>query len=212
MMKNISVVLFYLLLSGFILQETQAQDICWKKHDPQNCTYSIITDFGISRRLTPIVESEDYYNPTDLGVNLDFNVGAIYHLNDKIGLGGYAFLDLDQLGSNTKYGIRPRLSYYPNNIIELNVSPGFIVSTPRYYSTYKPFGLSIEGGVNLKNYVGIYSRVDFLRRTDDLHETSVNLGIKGAGIVGAVGAGGVVVLGTAIAALTILALFAIFAG
>ena len=210
-MKNKSFVL-YLLLSAFILQETQAQEICWKKHDPKNCEYSIITDFGISRRLTPIVESEDYYQGIDRGVNLDFNVGAVYHLNKQMGLGAYAFLDLDQLGANTKYGIRPRISYYPNDIIELNLSPGFIVSSSRYLTAYKPFGLSIEGGVNLKNHVGLYSRVDFLRRTDDLRETSVNLGIKGAGIVGAIGAGGVVVLGTAVAAIVLLTLFSILVG
>lgn len=188
-----------------------SQNICWKDLDPKNCQYSLITEFGITGRLNkvaPYSEQYDYLNNRP-GFTVDLNVGANYHLNEKIALGAYGFVDI---GTRSTYGLRSRLSYFPTDKIVLDISPGVIFPSSNYSYVGTKGGFSVEGGVNLKNYVGLYTRLDHVRRRDNTNDTAVNLGIKAGGVVGTVAAGGAAVGTVVIGGLVLLLIFAAFGG
>jgi hypothetical protein len=191
----------------FMAESLQAQ-LCWVKFDPENCQYRVITEFGLSKRLNPLVGGS---SNDGTQINIDMNLGLDYKVRDKMGLGGVLFADFDQLASHTRYGIRPRVSYFPNNKWDLNFSPG-VIFTSAHSSVYQSSGISLETGATYKNYVGLYSRIDFLNRTDGQAETSFNLGIKTAGPAGLVSSGGCIVIGGVAVGLLVLLIVGILGG
>lgn len=211
-MKKSITYLFSSITLLFVLSDLSAQ-ICWSKYDPQNCKYNVITEFGISKRVNPLVstryESQDIKNTN---INIDLNLGMNTKFHEDFAAGGMLFLNFDQLFENPKYGLRGRLSYYPNELLELNFSPGLILMTGDADSYENFGGVSLEGGVNIKNYVGIYSRVDMLNRKDYKSETSFNIGIKTSGPAGLASTGGCVLIGGAAVAVVVVVILAALGG
>lgn len=191
-MNKITLSIIATLLLILMMAESLQSQVCWKTFDPENCQYRVITEFGISKRVNPLLY--EYNSGNGTGINIDLNFGMDYKVREKIGLGGVVFADFDQLFSISLYGIRPRISYFPNNNWDLNFSTGMIFATNNY--NYQSGGIRVETGATYKNFVGLYSRVDFFDLAYGQRETFFNLGLKTAGPTGLLSAGGCVVLGS----------------
>lgn len=200
-------------LTFLILSESLTAQVCWMKFNPENCKYRLITEFGISKRLNDLMPNSDpnNYRSESTSINVDLNFGMDVKIREKIAIGGVLFADYDQFFRTPRYGIRPRISYFPNNHLDLNFSPGFILGSGNSLE-YSSGGISLEAGVNYKNYVGLFSRLDFPHRIDSQQETSFNIGIKAAGPAGLVSTGGCILVGGAASVLLIVLLIAAIGG
>ena len=154
--------------------------ICWKEYDPEYCGYSLITEYGISTSVYP-----------DFRLYEDYTLGIKKHINSRFAVGPTLLIKSGFFSKNY-FGLGGRFSYHPDRTLyEINMSPNLFL---RNRSNHLGFGAGIEVGLNYKNYLGVYSRLDYLGDQNATEELHINLGIKTGGLYGPIAAGGGIVI------------------
>lgn len=170
-------ILISILISLICGDELKSQ-MCWFKGEPDSCLYSLVTEFGVSRRLSKSIVKEGT-NYADV----DVNVGLLRHVSDKMALGTHFFFNwmLRDRGEYIQMGVRPRFSFFINRGTELNFAPGIILYNSLEREQKDVSGYSIESGITMSNQFGVFTRLDFINRINKSTSTVFNLGIKAKG-------------------------------
>ncbi len=164
----------------FFISSNSYSQFCWYKYSKENCKLFLVTEFTVSK---PIGLSDGIHRKFDHSSN----IGLMYDLNDKIGVGAHFFLNVFRNGGwHTQHGIRPRISIYPHSDWQVDISPGLILSDSSYPDGFA--GYCLETNVNYKDHIGISFRLDKLEPNpfDGKEDVVLSIGIQTDGIKGAI--------------------------
>ncbi len=175
---------FYLCVLSFLILfftyslQLSAQ-ISIDKYSCEDCKVYLLTEYTVSQ---PIGISGD---PLDRHVDISANLGMMYKVSDKFGVGGHIFGGGYLNGGwHSQIGISPRISHYFHKIAHVDLSPGFILADSGFPDGFA--GYSFGAGIMWKNHVGLTARLDILEPSDFRErQTILNVGLRTDGKKGA---------------------------
>lgn len=89
------------------------------------------------------------------------NLGIMFDLNEKIGVGGHFFGGFYMNGGgHTQHGVRLRGSYYFKNDFQVNFSPGLIIADSSFPDGFA--GYSFEANFSWNDHLAVTVRYDDL--------------------------------------------------
>ena len=168
-------ILFYLFLLSLTLipLSIQAQT---EEEKSNKFPLSFLGEFGIG--LSYIDYYQSSYSSDETAVNIYSNLGFMYKVNQKWGLGMHGNISLHPTakGETTYGGIRLRYSRYFNNGHEWNISPG--IRRTFNGSSFSTYG--IETTYSWNKHMGVMANIESSQGTNDIQSlTTIGLFIKG---------------------------------
>ena len=146
--------------------------IALNRYTCEDCSSYLVTEYNLSQPFSLSGDSPDRH------VDVSANIGLMFKLSDKVGLGGHLFYGGYLNGGwHTQYGFRPRMSYYLNKQYHLDISPGVILNNSQFSNGIP--GYSIGTALVWKDHIGIITRFDFLNSNEfQQDQTIVNIGLR----------------------------------
>lgn len=151
--------------AGFLLvfvPNAQSGPLCFR--GKPECQNFLLTEFAIQGRIGGSTKTSPEGNFSEK-LNYSMDLGLMHNLNERFALGGSIYMSVDARFGNGGFwamGVKPRLRYWINRDVGLDISPGLLL-TDSEESDKTP---SFTGSVSLsyKDLIALTTSFEVIRR------------------------------------------------